>query len=64
MCLSCYPSPCSKYRCLKAPLPVAFVCAKCGNPAYAGEYEALFAEPTPQGQVCGSCLYLEDEVPA
>ena len=64
MCLSCYPSPCSRYRCLKTPPPVAFVCPKCANPACAGSYEHLFAEVSPQGQVCGSCLYLEDDVSA
>ena len=63
MCLSCYPSACSAYRCLKAPPPVAFVCHRCGNPAYAGSYEDCFSEATPQGLVCGSCLYVELVVP-
>jgi len=61
MCFRCYPGPCSRYRCLKVPPPVAFVCAQCATPAHAGSYEALFAEVTAQGRVCGSCLYVEDE---
>ena len=61
MCLSCYPNPCSRYRCLKAAPPVAFVCAQCASPAYAGTYEDCFAKATPQGHVCGNCLYVEDE---
>jgi len=39
---------------------VAFVCARCALPAYAGEYEALFAEILPEGLVCGGCLYAEE----
>jgi len=60
MCLSCYPAACSRYRCLKAsaPPPVAFVCHRCGHPAYVGSYEDCFSEATPQGHVCGSCLYV------
>ena len=61
MCLSCYPGPCSRYRCLKVPPPVAFVCAQCGNPALAGEYAHLFSKPTAQGLVCGDCLYVEED---
>jgi len=61
MCLKCYPGPCSRYRCLKAPPPVAFVCNCCGNPAYAGEYEHLFSVATPTGHICGSCLYVDEE---
>jgi len=60
MCLKCYPNPCSRYRCLKEPAPVAFVCAQCGSPAYAGEYDDCFSAAVPGGRVCGSCLYVEE----
>ena len=56
MCLACYPGSCSRYRCLKVPPPVVFVCDQCGQFALAGEYDHTHAVSTPGGQrVCGSC---------
>jgi len=61
MCLKCYPGPCSRYRCLKEPPPVVFVCDRCGNPAYAGEYDHLFGVISVDEHVCGSCLYVDED---
>jgi len=61
MCLKCYPSACSRYRCLRTPPPVVFICNCCGNPAFAGEYEDCFSVATPAGRVCGSCIHLKLE---
>ena len=57
MCLLCYPGPCSRYRCLKAPPLAAFVCDACERPAIVGDYDAINSITTIDGdRLCGSCV--------